>query len=90
MAGITVAALKPDPRLIFNPLVPSVHFHFHFPLSWIFSSNYCWNAHEKKNQFDGPGTKGLTSLQKLSRIILDLAMGLQKTKRTVSKYVTIT
>ena len=54
------------------------------------SNNYCWNAHDRKNQFDAPDTKGLTSLWKFFRIILDLAMGLQKIKRTVSKFVTIT
>ena len=48
-------------------------------------SNYCWNAHEKGNQFDTPGTKGLTSLQRLSRIILDFAINLQNLKITVSK-----
>ena len=55
------------------------HFHEHS------SSNYCGNAYERGNQFDMPGTTGLTSLLKFSRITLDFAIGLQEIKRTVWK-----
>ena len=49
------------------------------------SSNYCGNAYERGNQFDIPGTTGLTSPFKVSRITLDFAIGLQEIKRTVWK-----
>ena len=47
------------------------------------SCNYCGNAYERGNQFDIPGTTGLTSPFKVSRITLDFAIGLQEIKRTV-------
>ena len=54
------------------------------------NSDYYWNAHERGNQVNKTGNKGLIYQQKLSRIILDFAKGLQKIKRTVSKDVTVT